>query len=180
MLRLRRPQVTDKLAIEEMLADYQAHGSNTDGFWFRQETFDYEVWLKDCDAAEQGLGLPDGAVPYIQYVSFDDKNRAIGFLNLRLRLNERLRQYGGHIGYSIRPSERRKGYAKEQLALGLAVCLTKNIKQVLVTCSVTNEASRRTILAQGGVLADRLGDTERYWIDLEVADEQSQTAGMEE
>lgn len=180
MMILRRPTEADKHAIEDMLAEFDRYDSATDGFWFTGEAFDYEAWLESCQLAEQGLGLPSGAVPYIQYVSFNEAGRPLGFVNLRLRLNEKLLAKGGHIGYSVRPSERQKGYGKEQLRLALAECLSKNIRQVLVTCSVSNEASRRIIVSQGGRLENRLEQTERYWINLEAADEQSQTTGVEE
>ena len=92
---------------------------------------------------------------------------ALGFLNLRLRLNDYLLEKGGHIGYSIRPSERGKGYAKESLRQGLQVAKDKNIHRALVTCSIKNPASRAVILANGGQLEDIRHETERYWIDLE-------------
>ncbi|MDO4432835.1 MAG: GNAT family N-acetyltransferase, partial [Aerococcaceae bacterium] len=94
------------------------------------------------------------------------EGRALGFLHLRLRLNDFLLEKGGHIGYSIRPSERGKGYAKEQLRLGLLECPQKNIQRVLITCSETNPASRATILANGGVLEDVRQGTERYWVEV--------------
>ena len=93
--------------------------------------------------------------------------QALGFLNLRLRLNDYLLENGGYIGYSIRPSERGKGYAKESLRQGLQVAKGKNIKRALVTCSTENPASRAVILANGGQLEDIRHETERYWIDLE-------------
>ena len=93
--------------------------------------------------------------------------QALGFLNLRLRLNDYLLEKGGHIGYSIRPSERGKGYAKESLRQGLQVAKDKNIHRALVTCSIKNPASRAVILANGGQLEDIRHETERYWVDLE-------------
>ena len=116
---------------------------------------------------EMGINLPENRVPSIQFVSFDDVGRALGFLNLRLRLNEGLLNHAGHIGYSIRPSERGKGYAKESLRQGLQIAKKKNIKRALVTCSTENPASRAVILANGGELEDVRNGTERYWIDLE-------------
>ena len=98
---------------------------------------------------------------------FDESGHALGFLNLRLRLNEGLLNYAGHIGYSIRPSERGKGYAKEALRQGLQVAKEKNIKRALVTCSTENPASRAVILTNGGALEDVRGGKERYWIDLD-------------
>ncbi|MEW4354726.1 GNAT family N-acetyltransferase [Streptococcus pneumoniae] len=165
-MKLRRLTLADKAAIVEMIGEFRSVNSPTDGF-FGGEDFDYENWLESNAATEIGLGLPTGFVPYIQDVFFDNSNRALGFLNLRLRLNDKLLQHGGHIGYSIRPSERGKGYAKEQLRLGLLEARSKNISRVLVTCHVDNEASRRTILSQGGQLENRVGETERYWINLE-------------
>ena len=67
-------------------------------------------------------------MPYIQLISFAADGQAVGFLNLRLRLNDYLLQEGGHIGYSIRPYARGKGLAKEQLRQGLQVAKSKNIK----------------------------------------------------
>ena len=106
-------------------------------------------------------------MPDIQLVAFSRDGQAVGFLNLRLRLSDYLLEVGGHIGYSIRPSERGKGYAKESLRQGLQVAKGKNIKRALVTCSTENPASRAVILANGGKLEDVRNGTERYWIDLE-------------
>ena len=82
------------------------------------------------------------------------------------RLSDYLLEVGGHIGYSIRPSERGKGYAKKALRQGLKVAKEKNIKKALVTCSVNNPASRSVILANGGILEDVRNGVERYWIEV--------------
>ena len=153
-LELRKPKLADKTAILEMLADFKAAGGRHDGF-FGGEDFIYEDWLETIQLAEAGIGLPQGFVPYIQLVAFATDGQAVGFLNLRLRLNDYLLQEGGHIGYSVRPSARGKGFAKEQL------------RQALVTCDRDNAASRAVILANGGVLEDIQGGKERYWIDLD-------------
>ncbi|WP_392656240.1 GNAT family N-acetyltransferase [Streptococcus mutans] len=86
------------------------------------------------------------------------------------------------FGYSIRPSARGKGYAKEQLRLGLLEAKAKNIKKVLITCHNDNAASRAVILANGGVLEDIRNQIERYWIDLEGKDdlEHTETRRVEE
>ena len=106
-------------------------------------------------------------MPAVQLVAFARDGQAVGFLNLRLRLSDYLLEEGGHIGYSIRPSERGKGYAKESLRQGLQVAKEKNIKRALVTCSRENPASRAVILANGGQFEDVRNGTERYWIDLD-------------
>ena len=165
-VELRKPRIGDKIAILEMLADFEATGGRRDGFFGRAD-FVYEDWLKAIQLAEVGLGLPEGFVPYIQLVTFTADGQAVGFLNLRLQLNDYLLQEGGHIGYSIRPSARGKGLAKEQLRQGLQVAKSKNIKCALVTCDCDNAASRAVILANGGALEDIRAGKERYWIDLD-------------
>lgn len=165
-MELRRPTEADKETIVQMVAEFRTANSADDGF-FGEDPFVYEDWLATIRAAEQGLKLPQGFVPYAQFVAFDGNGRALGFLNLRLRLNDALLERVGHIGYSIRPSERRKGYAKEALRQGLREAAGRNITAVLISCSTDNEASRKTILANGGVYEDTRCGGERYWINLD-------------
>ena len=164
---LRRPSQTDKEAILDMMTEFEREKSSHDGGFWNPDNFVYEEWLEENLQAEEGLNIPENWVPAIQLVSFDEAGHALGFLNLRLRLNDHLLEEGGHIGYSIRPSKRGKGYAKESLRQGLQVAKDKNIHRTLVTCSIKNPASRAVILANGGQLEDIRHETERYWIDLE-------------
>ena len=166
-MELRRPTLADKETVLEMMEEFEQTQSAHDGGFWDAENFDYEEWLESNQNHEMGINLPEGWVPDIQLVAFTKDGKAVGFLNLRLRLNDFLLEEGGHIGYSIRPSERGKGYAKEALCQGLQVAKGKNIKQALVTCSTENPASRAVILANGGIYEDVRNGTERYWIDLE-------------
>ena len=164
---LRRPTLADKGTILNMMAEFEQIQSAHDGGFWDAENFDYEEWLETNLNKEMGIKLPENRVPSIQFVLFDKSDHALGFLSLRLRLNEGLLNHAGHIGYSIRPSERGKGYAKESLQQGLQIAKEKNIKRALVTCSTENPASRAVILANGGKLEDVRNGTERYWIELE-------------
>lgn len=166
-MELRRPILADKEAVLEMMAEFEQTQSAHDGGFWDAENFVYEEWLKNNQDHEMGINLPEGWVPDIQLVAFSIDGQAVGFLNIRLRLNDYLLEEGGHIGYSIRPSERGKGYAKEALRQGLQVAKEKNIKKALVTCSVGNPASRAVIVSNGGVFEDVRNGVERYWIDLE-------------
>ena len=165
-MELRRPTLADKETILNMMAEFEETRSAHDGGFWDAEAFVYEAWLESNRDMEMGLGIPEGWVPAVQLVAFARDGQAVGFLNLRLRLSAYLLEEGGHIGYSIRPSERDKGYAKESLRQGLQVAKGKNIKRALVTCSTENPASRAVILGNGGELEDVRNGTERYWIEL--------------
>ena len=166
-MELRRPTLADKETILSMMAEFEETRSAHDGGFWDAEAFVYEDWLESNRNMEMGLGIPEGWVPAGQLVAFARDGQSVGFLNLRLRLSAYLLEEGGHIGYSIRPSERGKGYAKEALHQGLQVAKEKNIHRALVTCSTENPASRAVILANGGQLEDVRNGTERYWIEVE-------------
>ena len=140
--------------------------------------------LRHCETAEEWMALnalytdpatlPEGKVLSTQFLTVrESDNRVVGMLQVRHYLNDYLEKFGGHIGYSVRPSERRKGYATEQLRQALIWCKEElGLERVMITCYTTNEASRKTILSQGGVYdgtshePDKGKDLERYWITL--------------
>ncbi|MFJ3956290.1 GNAT family N-acetyltransferase [Arthrobacter sp. NPDC090010] len=100
-----------------------------------------------------------------------DGDEYLGSIALRHDLNDYLLNYGGHIGYGVRPSARRQGHASQALAEILPVAIEQGLERVLVTCVESNEGSRRTIERQGGVLEDirpqeHAEPVRRYWIEL--------------
>lgn len=122
--------------------------------------------------ADTTAELPEGAVRNDLYWICDD-GEVIGFLSFRHELNAFLREIGGHIGYAVRASRRRQGYAAAALRLGLDRAREIGLERVLITCDDDNVASYRTIEGVGGVLQDvRLlpehGDValRRYWVEL--------------
>ena len=88
----------------------------------------------------------------------------LGRLSIRHRLNRRLRFKGGHIGYDVRPSCRRRGYATLMLRLSLPVAHQLGIDPALITCDDTNGGSRRVIEANGGRLASASDGILRFWV----------------
>lgn len=101
-------------------------------------------------------------------------NKMIGCMQVHHVLNEQMRNVTGHVGYSVRPSERRKGYATRMLAKAKDYLSSFGFSEVYVSCLPENEASRRTILANGGKLVDTVAlpmeeesvELERYSIKL--------------
>jgi predicted acetyltransferase len=107
----------------------------------------------------------DGVVHADSYWVTEDQV-VIGFLQLRHTLNDYLLEEGGHIGYSIRPTYRRRGHATRALGLALDRARELRLDRVLVTCDDGNLISAKTIESQGGVLEDVRADKRRYWITL--------------
>lgn len=131
-----------------------------------------EGWLKEIDLLENEETCPAGKVCSNTYLAVrSDDNRVVGIIDFRHHIDHPiLGLWGGHIGYSVRPSERRKGYAKEMLGLVLQKCKEHGLARVMVTCDADNIASKKTILVNGGIFDKDVqvdGETiKRYWIEL--------------
>ncbi len=131
----------------------------------------YDEWLITLNNQLDKEKLLEGYVTANTFFMVrKDDNKVIGIINIRHELNDYLLNYGGHIGYSILPSERKKGYAYQQLLLGLDFCKNLNINKVLVICVDYNIGSLKTIEKAGGVLENKIFNPDkgveerRYWI----------------
>ncbi len=113
---------------------------------------------------------PENFVPGTTWYFVNDAGRILGAINIRHRLNDFLLREGGHIGYGIRPSERRKGYASQMLSTALKEARALGINRALITCNKENTGSAHTILKNHGVFENEVQSEEeiiqRYWIDL--------------
>ncbi|WP_309128866.1 GNAT family N-acetyltransferase [Microbacterium sp.] len=119
-----------------------------------------------------GASLPDGHVA-CDYFWVTENGEVVGFIAFRRELNDWLRNYGGHIGYSVRPSRRRQGLARAALNLLLDRARGEGYERVMLTCDDDNTGSYRTIEGSGGVLHDTIDAAEaghprvrQYWIEL--------------
>ncbi len=135
-----------------------------------------EEWLEKCELrkSEKNCKSAGVNVPSNTYLAVrKDDNKIVGIIDLRHHINHPiLGAWGGHCGYSVRPSERRKGYATEMLQLNLQNARALGISKFLVTCEETNIASEKTILSNGGVYENTIEvdgiKIKRFWIEIEV------------
>lgn len=130
-----------------------------------------EDWLEELKKRSSKDTVPEGLVPSSTYLGIREKdNYIVGMIDIRHYLNEYLTQVGGNIGYSVRKTQRNKGYAKQMLKLALEKCKELKIKKVLITCDEDNIASEKVILSANAKLEDiRNVDGEnkkRFWIEL--------------
>lgn len=131
----------------------------------------FPAMVQELLDAHNGINLPDSWVPDSTYWLVTDHNRIVGAVNIRHSLTEHLFNAGGHIGYGIRPSERRKGYATKLLALSLEKAKQLNITKALIVCDEVNTASEKTILHNGGLRDEDFIEEDgnvvrRFWIEL--------------
>jgi predicted acetyltransferase len=132
---------------------------------------DFRAFVTKLLNESQGLGLPEGWVPQTTWWLVSNDERVIGELRLRHRLTPSLEDWGGHIGYAIRPSARGKGHGTRMLAMALDKARAMGLSGVLLTCESANTASARVIQKNGGrLISESVGCTGRltlrYWIDL--------------
>ena len=169
---LIEPTMEYDRAIQAFRRDFSEHG-DMDGSGNLRRFERTEEWLAYLETMKRAETAAPGKVPATQYIYLrEEDGKIVGVLQIRHFLNDYLERYAGHIGYSVRPGERRKGYAKRMLAMGLEEARALGLKRVMISCAEGNEGSRRTILANGGVFHSTIWDEEdqetleRYWIEL--------------
>ena len=168
--------VEDLWAFRQEVVEHDADDENQfAGCMGLRESRTPEEWIELCAKRqlddwdkEDKMKVPSHSYLAVRTVD----NRIVGIIDLRHHINHPiLGTWGGHSGYTVRPSERGHGYAKEMLRQNLINARKIGIKDFLITCHPWNEASEKTILANGGVFEKLVdaGDGEmlkRYWIDV--------------
>ena len=173
MLKLIEPTIEYDKEIQDYRREFLEAGDSMDGCGNLRRFDKTPDWLAFVEAGKYPENVPEGMVPATQYIYVrEEDRRVLGMLQIRHTLNDYTEQYAGHIGYSVRPAERRNGYASRILRDALPLCRAIGLERVLVCCKVENEASRKVILKNGGVYDATVTEPrrgvalERYWIDL--------------
>lgn len=173
MIRLTLPTVDLAASWRSSVAEFPP-GAVLHGFGYDQQLGDglatasgFADFVQSLRDAEHGVGQPEGWVPCTTYWITDSAQPAkvLGSLALRHHLdNDFLREYGGHIGYGVRPSARRRGAASAAVRASLPLAGALGLRRVMLTCDEDNLPSRATIEGCGGVFERMAGHRRRYWI----------------
>ena len=151
------PHEGDEQRAKAYILEFIDHGSainGTGGLDRYLQDSTYADWLAKVRAGADIANVPEGLAPGFTYFYVrESDDEIVGMINIRLALvNDFLREEGGHIGYSIRPSQRRKGYATRMLREAVAFCNAIGMNDFVLTCNKSNPASAGVIKHCGGVL----------------------------
>jgi len=172
-MQLLEPTMAWSDEIRAFREDFLTFGGSMDGCGSLRRFEDPQDWINQVELLKDPATVPPHWVPCTQFIYVrEDDRKIVGVIQIRHCFNEYLEKYAGHIGYSVCPSERRKGYATAMLREALPYCRTLGLDRVLISCLEENEGSRRTILANGGVYEYTVFEPkeqvrlQRYWITL--------------
>ncbi len=164
---LRPPRLTDESQVGQAQAELAADDFE---FVFQQADESWPAYVARVEREQRGRDLDPGRVPNT-FLFAEVGGELVGRVSIRHDLNDYLATVGGHIGYAVRPADRRRGYARSILRQSLQRAKNLGLDQVLITCDDDNVASARPIESFGGILEnvitpDDSSPTRRYWIDL--------------
>ncbi|WP_379128578.1 GNAT family N-acetyltransferase [Paenibacillus sp. sgz500958] len=169
-VRLVKPSMKLKEQYLDFYEEWIHSGEEMVPWVIKRDPSDFEDMLKFLGNTETAVDLPEGWVPSTTSWLVDSDDNVVGAVNIRHSLNNELMNRGGHIGYGIRPSARRRGYATELLKQSLQITKELGISRVLVVCDAVNIASERTIRNNGGIedipYTEEDGNViKRFWIE---------------
>ncbi|TVX96307.1 GNAT family N-acetyltransferase [Cohnella terricola] len=170
-VHLIRPSLSLKDEYLEFYQEWKKSGEDMVPWVISRDPSDFEKMIGWLNDNERGINLNEGWVPDSTFWLVSERNRILGVVNIRHKLTEFLMNRGGHIGYGIRPSDRKRGYATQLLSLSLDEAKKLGIYKVLVVCDENNVASERTIIRNGGISDNDFIEEDgnvikRYWINL--------------
>lgn len=132
----------------------------------------YDEWVKEKNNRHTGENLPEGFVRENFYLCYDE-DKLVGVFSLKFELTDYLYNYGGNVGYAVRPSMRKHGLGTQILKQGLDISKKFGFDKILAVCDDDNIASEKIIVKNGGIFENELFDEEenvfvkRYWINLD-------------
>ena len=172
---LERPSIERKKEIIEFINEFVEYNSDINGAGSLDkllEGYTFEEALERCLNMEI-KGFSERCQSKTFLLIRENDNKIVGSINVRWNLNEEMLKFGGHIGYGIRPTERRKGYNKINLYLGMIEAKKLGLEKVMLDCDVDNIASDKTLKALGGKLERTEVDpydgilTNVYWFNVD-------------
>lgn len=170
-LKLVEPTKAYQTEYLDMIEEWKATGEKMVPFTLRFDCSDFDVFLQAIQHQKEGQFENENMANNTTYWLVNSSRRILGAVNIRHHLTPSLLEIGGHIGYGIRPSERKKGYATKILSLALLKAKEMGIDRALLTCDKENIGSAKTMINNGGVLDSEAVvngvEIQRYWIDID-------------
>lgn len=167
-IRLEKISYKHKEEIYRIKEEYDKINDDYNGAFFIKNIENYENEVDNLENYSNGIITDPNFVAFTSYVAIDKQNKIVGLGTVRHELNDYLKEFGGHIGYSVVPNERKKGFGDKILKLLLEEAKEKNFNKVLLTCGENNIGSRKIIEKNGGILENKVkenGETIcRFWI----------------